>query len=69
MVNGWRIDFDVHDWKNLVCLEQTIGRKMDVQGSAECTEENEKLVIGTGGTRFLFYSIMAESLAELCPEV
>lgn len=42
---------------------------MDVQGSAECTEGNGKLVIGTGGSRFWFYSIMAEGLAELCPEV
>lgn len=67
MVNGWRIDFDVHDWKNLGCLEQTVGRNMDVQGSAECTEGNEQLANGNWGKQILVLQYHGRKLSWVMP--
>ena len=41
-VRGWK-SFEVHDRKNLDCLEETVGRNVDVKGdSGENSERKEE---------------------------
>lgn len=41
-VRGWK-SFEVHDRKNLDCLEETVGRNVDVKGdSVENSERKEE---------------------------
>lgn len=49
--------------KNLSCLEQTVSRNVDVQGSAECTEGNEKLVNGNWGKQILVLQYRGRKLS------